>query len=289
MFGGGAVAGSRSGPGWPVFVAVIMVLLLAAGAGFAYLNQELTQINAAADQLRADLAQAQRSQQDAQLQADDQGQKLTSAQEDIESLATAVTDLGQTVETQAQNTINAGQVLAKVQGSIVTVTCGMSQGTGFAIDVAEIPDGYQSAVITNHHVITDCTGASTQTLGVQQGSDHPAAQLSTYDEVNDLAVVFVDKELVPLATAKTPAVGDAVAAIGSPYGISDTTTSGTITNIQDDFYTTDAAIGPGNSGGPLVNRNGEAIGVITAKLEGSEGQNIVVKMSASCATLLHCS
>lgn len=282
------MAQSRSGPGWLVFVVVVAVLIGAAAAGFAVLNRQLGELTQAAERLQEQLAAAQRAQDDSALQVADQGNQLTTARQDIESLIGAVSQLGETVESQAENLIDPGEVLAKVSDSVVTVTCGMTQGTGFAIDVDDVPDGYQSAVLTNHHVIAECAEGGTQQVAVQQGDSQPAAQLAQYDDVNDLALVFVDKQLQPLVTAQTPAVGDGVVAIGSPYGISDTTTSGTITNVQEGFYTTDAAIGPGNSGGPLVNRNGEAIGVITAKLEGSEGQNIVVKMSVTCERLLDC-
>ena len=96
-------------------------------------------------------------------------------------------------------------------------------------------------MITNHHVIAECVDGVTQQVAVQQGDEKPAAKMSDYDDVNDLALVFVDKQLQPLTAANAPAVGDAVVAIGSPYGMSGTTTSGTITNIQDGLYTTDAA------------------------------------------------
>jgi S1-C subfamily serine protease len=278
----------RSGPGWFTFVLVIVVIIGVVSAGFLFMHKQLQDMTASAQQLRSDLDQAQRAQQDAQLQVTDQGQQLTTAQKDVQSLIAAVSDLGESVESQANNSVNAGQIRQQVQDSVVTVNCGTTQGSGFAVDVSGIPAGYATAILTNHHVVADCATPGGPAVRVIQGDAAPGTQLGNVDAVNDLAVVYIDKQLTPLAFAQPPSVGDPVVAIGSPYGLSDTTTTGTVTNVQEGFYTTDAAIGPGNSGGPLVDRKGAVLGVITAELDRSAGQNIAVKVDIACESLMTC-
>ena len=110
------MAGSRSGPSWPAFTVVIVVLVAVAAAGFTALYRQWEEVIHSAELLQSQLAQSQRAQEDSSLQVSDQGQRLTTAQEDIESLIAAVGQLGERVETQSQNTIDPGAVLAEGPG-----------------------------------------------------------------------------------------------------------------------------------------------------------------------------
>ena len=172
--------------------------------------------------------------------------------------------------------------------SVVTVLCGDSLGSGFVIDVDNPPEGYRRAVVTNHHVIESCTYADGPGVMVAKGNDTQDAELYSWDEQNDLALVFVGTKLPALETAKSPQVGDPVVAIGSPYGLDGTVTTGVVSNIYEKYFQTDAAINPGNSGGPLLDRNGDVLGVTTFQLEDSQGTNFAVRMRVRCEELLQC-
>src|SRR6185503_9587085 len=135
-------------------------------------------------------------------------------------------------------------------------------GSGFIID----PKGY---ILTNFHVID---GASRITIGMLSGERYRARVIGT-DHDTDLAVLKIDtdKELpvMKFGDSNVAQVGDWVLAIGSPFGLEQTVTAGIISKKDRDttnssfqrFLQTDAAINRGNSGGPLVNMHGEAIGV----------------------------
>lgn len=136
-------------------------------------------------------------------------------------------------------------------------------GSGFIVDKA----GY---ILTNFHVIED---SSRITVRLQGGEEYPAKIIGT-DEETDLAVLKIEagRELpaAKLGDSNAAEVGDWVLAIGSPFGLEQTVTAGIIskTNRETPFTTrfqkflqTDAAINRGNSGGPLVNMNGEVIGI----------------------------
>jgi serine protease Do len=136
-------------------------------------------------------------------------------------------------------------------------------GSGFIID----PKGY---ILTNNHVIE---GASRITIGLATG-ERFRAKIIGVDLETDLAVVKIDAghdlPMMKLGDSNMGQVGDWVLAIGSPFGLDQTVTAGIISkkerqpypgaNFQQ-FIQTDAAINRGNSGGPLVNMHGEAIGV----------------------------
>jgi S1-C subfamily serine protease len=76
--------------------------------------------------------------------------------------------------------------------------------------------------------------------------------------------------------------------LGSPWGFSGTVTQGVVTNLSADVILTDAALNPGNSGGPLVNRRGEVIGTVVAKLTAGEGTGFVIPLNFLCRQVLDC-
>lgn len=136
-------------------------------------------------------------------------------------------------------------------------------GSGFIVDKA----GY---ILTNSHVVDD---ASRITVRLQSGEEYIAKVIGADDET-DLAVLKIEagRELpsVKLGDSNNAQVGDWVLAIGSPFGLAQTVTAGIISQTKREtpqsnsfqkFIQTDAAINRGNSGGPLVNMNGEVIGV----------------------------
>jgi putative serine protease PepD len=152
-----------------------------------------------------------------------------------------------------------------------------AQGSGFVYD----GDGH---VVTNFHVVR---GASSIRVTFADGSSYKAAVVGS-DPSTDLAVLDVDapaSKLHPLTLGDSSAVsvGDGVVAIGSPFGLEETVTSGIVSALgrtigSASSYSisgaiqTDAAINHGNSGGPLLNLRGQVIGV-TSQIESESGGN----------------
>ena len=140
-----------------------------------------------------------------------------------------------------------------------------SLGSGVIVSA----DGY---VLTNNHVIE---GADQIEIALNDGRKAQAKVVGT-DPETDLAVIKIEGEDLPLITFSQPEqmqVGDAVLAIGNPFGVGQTVTAGIVSalgrshlgiNIFENFIQTDAAINLGNSGGALVNANGELLGINTA-------------------------
>ena len=142
--------------------------------------------------------------------------------------------------------------------------------------------GSNGVVVTNNHVIE---GAD-ELLVVLSDRREYIAELILADERTDLAVLQINAEsalpTLPYADTRTAQVGDLVLAIGNPFGVGQTVTSGIISatartdvGVSDFafFLQTDAAVNPGNSGGALVNVNGELVGVNTAIFSRSGGSN----------------
>ncbi len=80
--------------------------------------------------------------------------------------------------------------------------------------------------MTNHHVVEACTYQDGPEVEVRKGDSTPGAMLYSWDEDNDLALLYIRTKMPALDTAESPAVGDEVVAIGSPYGLDDTVTTG---------------------------------------------------------------
>ncbi len=140
-----------------------------------------------------------------------------------------------------------------------------SVGSGFIVD----PSGY---ILTNDHVVED---GQELTVKLSDGSEH-RAWVAGRDPETDIALIKIDVErtlpVVVLGDSAALEVGEWVLAIGNPFGLEHTVTSGIVSakgrrigaGPYDNFIQTDASINPGNSGGPLINLRGEVVGVNTA-------------------------
>ena len=172
---------------------------------------------------------------------------------------------------------------AKIEPSLVTITVqaqgGGDIGSGMVLD----KDGH---ILTNNHVIAAAGDQGNITVTFHDGTTATAKVLGT-SESTDLAVIKVDgvKDLNPVTFAKSSElqVGQTVVAAGAPLGLSESVTSGIVSNTarpvrsgtnNDAVYLavqTDAAINPGNSGGPLVDLNGAVVGINSSIASTSSG------------------
>jgi putative serine protease PepD len=208
---------------------------------------------------------------------------------------------GTTTYVSNTETVSLSDLYNEVENSVVTIDCitveysGIpfgrqvtyeTQGSGFVTEYAG-----QMVIITNNHVINDATSI---TVTFANGNTHNATILGT-DESVDLAVLSTDapaNEYYPLDIVSSSAlsVGDSVVAIGSPYGLAGTMTTGIVSSlnrtitITEDMRTyditgliqTSAPINSGNSGGPLMTYNGQVVGITTAIVSNSDGLGFAV-------------
>ena len=203
--------------------------------------------------------------------------------------------------TADSNGLSVGQVYRDAYRGVVEITVStnqatpngnqqaQAQGSGFVID----SDGH---IVTNEHVVDKATSVSVR---FWNGNTYKASVVGT-DPSTDLAVIKVDAPssmLHPLAFGDSNQlqVGDSVVAIGSPFGLEETVTSGIVSALHrqmqapnsftiNDSIQTDAAINHGNSGGPLLNSSGEVIGV-NSQIAGDTGANVGIGFSIPSSTV----
>ena len=157
-----------------------------------------------------------------------------------------------------------------------------SSGSGFIIDT-------EGHIVTNNHVIR----GGTEIRVVLHDNREFDAELTLTDERTDLAILRIkpdDEPLVPLPLGDSDAieVGDLVLAIGNPFGVGQTVTSGIVSGLarsaggegrRGSFIQTDAAINPGNSGGALINTEGEVVGINTAVNTAGQGIGFAIPIN----------
>lgn len=163
-----------------------------------------------------------------------------------------------------------------------------SLGSGVIVDAE---DGY---ILTNNHVIE---GADDIAVRLEDGREF-AAEFVGSDRDTDLAVIRIDAEALaelPLDESDRLRVGDFVVAVGNPFGLGQTVTSGIVSALgrsglrgleYQNFIQTDASINPGNSGGALINLRGELVGINTAIFTPSGG-NVGIGFAIPVSTAAH--
>ena len=180
-----------------------------------------------------------------------------------------------------QASLTTAQIAKRLAPSVVviqgTTDSGDVVGSGFIIS----KDG---RIVTNLHVIKELKSASVQ---LADGQMFNSISVLGVDEQHDLAIIRIPGvNLTPLAVrgSNPPTVGETVLIAGSPRGLEGTITAGILSSVRDSgegfkVLQTDAAVNPGNSGGPMVNSKGQVIGVVSFKLRSSEGLNFGIPIS----------
>ena len=193
---------------------------------------------------------------------------------------------------------NVEAFIDQIAESLVLIECAGSSGTGFAYEISGLEEGYNTFIVTNHHVIKDCIDDA-DALTVSHGEDYKLATKSSlfdHDEENDLALIQVEADIARIPESKTFASsGWWNMAIGNPIGdtelLFNATTFGHIVAVDRERYNfTSAIINPGNSGGPLVNSRGELIGINTFSWASTEDgvANIAVDSDLLCVKIIDC-
>ncbi len=202
------------------------------------------------------------------------------------------------VTTASSDQLNAEQIYAAANRSVVTLQGTQVESSYFGNEIDDIlGSGFvvtysgSDYIVTNYHVVQS---TSNLTVTFSDGDAYPAKVVGS-DPYSDLAIVSVptapSTEYFPLTltSSSTLNVGDPVVAIGNPYGLTGSMTEGivsqlgrTITDETAGNYTIanviqfSAAINPGNSGGPLLNANGQVVGITTAAVTSSEGLGFAI-------------
>ena len=203
--------------------------------------------------------------------------------------------------TADSSALTPGQIYRQAYQGVVEITVStpqqtptgnqeaQAQGSGFVID----SDGH---IVTNDHVVEKADSVSVR---FWNGNTYDATVVGT-DPSTDLAVIKVDAPSsilhpVSIGDSSNVQVGDPVVAIGSPFGLEETVTSGIVSALHrqiqalnqftiNDTIQTDAAINHGNSGGPLFNAAGQVIGV-NSQIAGDTGANVGIGFSIPSDTV----
>jgi S1-C subfamily serine protease len=192
-----------------------------------------------------------------------------------------------------QNSTALADIYAGVKDSVVliqgTTSDGGVQGSGFVYDFSD-----RIVVITNYHVVYGTSGLS---VTFSDGNGYSATVLGT-DSYADLAVLSVDAPAsefkpVEIVSSSTLRVGEPVIAIGNPYGLVGSLTTGVVSalgrTLTEDYaggfaianiIQTSTPINPGNSGGPLLNSVGKVVGVTAAIVSDSQGLGFAIPSNA---------
>jgi S1-C subfamily serine protease len=177
--------------------------------------------------------------------------------------------------------LTTAEVAKKVSPSVVVIEgkteSGDVLGSGFIVS----KDG---KIVTNLHVIRDM---KTATVQLATGQIVDAISVLATDEVHDLAIVKVagsDYAALELGNSDALTLGEPVVIVGSPRGLEGTVTAGILSSVRDlgdgvKVLQTDAAVNPGNSGGPLLNSKGQVIGVVSFQLRSAQGLNFAIPIN----------
>ena len=223
--------------------------------------------------------------------------KINSLESEISVLASQISHISgnQTIYNQTitiyQNETALAEMYMKLKASVVLIQgetgSGAVQGSGFVYNLTG-----SMVIVTNNHVVH---GTSSLSVTFSDGNGY-AAHVNGTDPYADLAVVSVAdaplEEFKPLsiASSSTLKVGDPVMAIGAPYGLVGSMTTGVVSalgrTITEQEYIggfpianiiqTSAPINPGNSGGPLLNYEGKVVGITAAIIEASQGVGFAI-------------
>jgi S1-C subfamily serine protease len=250
---------------------LLLLIVLTAAGGYV-----LIEMNNRLDAITRQLTHSRKQLGTTMSQVRGDERNLAALQADVAGVQTGL-------KHEKAQTLNVTKLAESLAPSVFTVYTDIAQGTGFAIAA----DGGATYVATNWHVVEDAGATGSVTL--EQGTDQWSGRVYSHDAQHDLALVRVAATVTPLPIASPDrhpvVVGEPVLAYGSPYGLTDTATQGIISAIRGDLIQTDAAINHGNSGGPLVDRFGDVVGITSYGI-GGQGLGLAIDVRLLCDQLL---
>ena len=207
-----------------------------------------------------------------ELQKDTQS-KLNDISTSVLQIQKTILSVNQSVESKinllkASNTEDFSGIINDAVKSVVTVRTDVGQGTGFIID----NKGY---LVTNAHVLS----GGKKVNAITSNQEILPAEFIGYDPDLDIALLKIpgDYQKLTLANSNNVEVGEKVIAIGNPLGLQFSVSEGIVSGVNRQgmnglkyYIQTDAALNPGNSGGPLINKKGQVIGINNFKIGGGE-------------------
>lgn len=237
---------------------LVVILVITNLISFIYFSTIITDLKS---ELNSTSTQLQEKINENQIQTQSQITELTSSLSSLTSTQQSLTK--QISELKATTSADFSGIIETAVKAVVSIKTNIAQGSGFMIT----DTGY---LVTNAHVLSGARYANAYTYDNNKYS----ADLIGYDLDLDVALLKIsgNYDYLEFGNSNDVKVGEKVIAIGNPLGLSFTATEGIISAIHRDNYyiQTDVALNPGNSGGPLINKQGKAIGINNFKVGGAE-------------------
>jgi putative serine protease PepD len=197
----------------------------------------------------------------------------------------------QALEVQVGSQPDWTAIARKAELSIFTVATKSEEGSAWIVH-----SGRGGAdLITNFHVVASAWNTADVAITVKQGDRSIDGTITRVDKADDLAVIHVADQFPELEmAAQRPQLGETVMAIGSPLGLGGSVSIGVISGFRSlegsDYIQFSAPISPGNSGGPVLDRNGRVVGVASAKFvgDGVEALSLALPVQTVCITVVSC-
>ena len=203
---------------------------------------------------------------------------INSLTDSLSSLSSKQTDLNKQISSiKASASADFSGVIENVLPSVVTIKTDVGQGTGFFVT----DNGY---IATNYHVVDGARAAVVVTSDMVQHK----IKIVGYNNDMDVALLKMDGSSVKmvLGDSSDVRIGEKVVALGNPLGLSFTATEGIISAVDRNgindlpyYFQTDVPLNPGNSGGPLINTQGEVIGINNFKAQDAEGVGFALEIN----------
>ncbi len=245
-------------------LSTFLVIVLIANSLFIYFLYGKLQLSY--NQLEEEI---KKSQADTQTKLNELTSNIMNAQTELNSLGSQIGTIDDKFnELKASTSSDFSGIIEDAIKSVVTVRTDVGQGTGFLIT----DDGY---IVTNAHVLSG--GRTIQVINYEQNTID--ADFIGYNSDFDIALLKIqgNYERLTLADSEDIQIGEKVIAIGNPLGLQFSVSEGIVSAVDrlgpnnlPAYVQTDAALNPGNSGGPLINTDGKVIGINNFKIGSGE-------------------
>ena len=185
------------------------------------------------------------------------------------------------------NTAAVRAAISKIDPAVYSISCGDQKGAAWGVDVIVSAQakakGFQGSLITQYSLVKDCVG---KTMTVSQGGVDMGGALWSWDEKIDLALLHTLKPVKTLVAASVkPVKGDQVIAIGNAINGKNSVSTGVVSNLDSSGLYTNAPMGIGYRGAPLIDMRGELVGTV-ATLDIGSARAILPK--SLCVSIISC-